>query len=817
MIHVVQPGETLYSIGKQYDLSTTQILSLNSLKPYDAIHPGQSLIVSKNSSNQQSASSGGEGQYYAVRRGDSLYSIAKRFNTTPQQLLLLNGLSASQSIYIGQQLKVKEDSRLSSNTQIPQVSSVTGNVQYYTVKTGDSLFAIAQRFGTKPEVIQQLNGMSASANIYPGQRLIVSGGTQSSVSQNTETPDYHTVGRGDSLYSIAQKYNTTPQHLLQLNNLNTQSRIFIGQKLKVKDSTPPPAPAPSFNPPSSAANSDVYTVQRGDSLYAIAQRYGTTPQNILALNDLAPNATIYIGQMLRVKAPNVSPPRANSNFQTYTVQRGDWLAKIADQFGTSPEEIVRVNKLSGGGLYIGQQLLIPSAKKKPVPSYQSGQASDIAKARSVFQLQEISGEDIFGSGLQGPVGKVFNNQPADLEKVQNRLIQLRLLNPNHGESPNVLMSRLGRSPIGQGSIPNTIRALEQFQTKYRVEYWTNDKFRAMLGTSAYSRGIVNPNDLTYKLLREYAEYTLIVPHPTMQGRFITAQFNNFVRSSFNEYYQGIGYKGTFMPDVPFKTFADLGLDENMALALKYVSSHEGNFDAINTYDKANFSWGFIQFAGKGGNTNGSLPAVIATMKHNHPQLFAEYFQKVGIDIDIQMRNGQIHDGNLKVYDLHAVTGKHQTEGIDAEIALKSDKQLYGAFIRAAHHPAFYSAQLERAVVGYVNPALGIKTDINTNRLRLSDVYLNRITSSPMGCGLMVDLTVNQWINKTRDIFRSAIEKVATRRGIASPGALQQIDDREVLQQIIADAGSDKRISKRASSILNSTLSARKPNFVPPLA
>ncbi|MEM1138164.1 MAG: LysM peptidoglycan-binding domain-containing protein, partial [Bacteroidota bacterium] len=559
------------------------------------------------------------------------------------------------------------------------------------------------------------------------------------------------------------------------------------------------------------------TVQRGDSLYAIAKRYGTTPQNILALNGLTANATIYIGQMLRVKAPSNTPPRTNGNFQTYTVKSGDWLAKIADQFGTSPDEIARLNNLGSGGLRVGQQLLIPSKRKIPVPSFQTGKAGDIEKARSIFQLQEISGVEIFGNGLQGPVGKVFNNHPADLEKVQNRLVQLRILNPNHGESPRNLMSRLGRSPIGQGSIPKTVKALESFQSKYRVDYWTkNPKHVKMLGTSSFTRGTVVPNDVTYKVLREYAEYTLVVPHPTLKGRLITSQFNNFVRSSFSEYYNGVGFQGNYMPDVPFEVFAQLGLDENMALALKYVSSHEGNFDAINTYDKANFSWGFIQFAGKGGNTNGSLGAVIATMKQKNPQLFAEFFQKVGIDIDIITRRGEIHDGTLKVFDIHAVTGKHETSGLDAEIALKSDKQLYGAFIRAAYHPSFYSAQLERAVIGYVKPALGIKTDINTRSIKLSNVPLNRIISSPMGSGLIVDLTVNQWINKTRDIFKSAIEKVATRRGINTPGVLQQIDEREVLQQIIANAVSDARIKKRASSILNSTLSPRKPNFVPPL-
>ena len=820
MIHVVQPGETLYSIGKKYNLSTTELLDINNMKAYDTLSIGQNLLVSKDAQSSGFSSGSSLGQYYVVQRGDSLYSIAKKFNTTPQQLLLLNGLSANQSIYIGQQLKVKSESRLSGNTSnqtVPKVSSLTGDVQYYTVKTGDSLYAIAKRFDTTPDAIQQQNGMSSASSIYPGQRLVISGGGQQSSTTQSGQDDYYTVQKGDTLYAIAQKYNTTPQYILQLNNLNTQSRLSIGQQLKIRETKQVTEPAPTFNP-TPEISSDVYTVQRGDSLYAIAQKYGTTPQAILDLNGLAANATIYIGQMLRVKAPSTEPPKTNSNFQNYTVQQGDWLAKIADRFGTTPEEIVRLNNISGGGLYVGQQLLIPSSKSTTsVPSYQSGKAGDIQKARSVFQLQEINGIDIFGTGLQAPVGKVYNNLPSDLEKVQNRLIQLGLLTPNHGEAPNVLKSRLGSSPIGQGSIPKTVAALVKFQSKYRVDYWTkNAKHVQMLGTGSFTSGVVAPNDVTYKVLREYTQYTLVVPHPTQQGRYTTSQFDNFVRSSYNEYYNGIGFRGNFMPDVPLSVFESLGLDENMALALKYVSIHEGNFDAINSYDKANFSWGFIQFAGKGGNTNGSLSAVIATMKNNQPQLFSEFFQKIGIDVDIITRNGEIHDGNLKVYDLHAVTGKYETEGLDAEVALKSDKQLYGAFIRAAYHPQFYTAQLERAVIGYVRPALSIKTNINAGSLRLSDVPLNRIISSPMGSGLMVDLTVNQWINKTRDIFKSAIEKVASRRGINTAGVLQQIDDREVIQQIIADAGSDTRIKTRATNILNSTLSPLKPNFVPPL-
>ncbi|MBX2843311.1 MAG: LysM peptidoglycan-binding domain-containing protein [Flammeovirgaceae bacterium] len=770
MTHTVQKGETLYAIGKKYNISTNKILELNGLKPYDSIQPGQSLIVSEGSGNtgRTTAPSSSSGQTHIVQRGESLYAIAQKYGATPQQIMALNGMQANQPIYVGQKLNVP-----SGGNQAPPPTPKPNSGE-----------------GLKPKI--------------------------------------YTVQRGDSLYSISKKFGTTPQEIIKLNNISASGAISVGQRLQVGNSSlsssqPSPTSTPSqqVGKPSS---DDIYIVQRGDSLYSIAQRNGTTPQEIIKMNNLAPNATIYLGQMLRVRPVKTQPPKTNNNLQTYTVKQGDWLDKIAGQYGTTAQEIMRLNSLPNNNLFIGQRLLIPSSQPIPpqsqqqvrvnVPTHLSGKAGQYQKAREIFQLQVVSGKEIIGSGITAPVGKVFSNNPEDLDKVQNRLIQLGILSPSHGESP----ARFGGRKIGEGSIPKTIQAISKFQSKYRVDYWTKkDKHVKMMGTNRFTPGMVAPNDITLKVLREYEDYTLVVPHPTNRGQLITSKFNNFVRSSYNEYYDGVGFKGNYMPDVPFQVFAKFGLDQSMAEGLKYVSAHEGNFDAINSYDKANFSWGFIQFAGKGGGTNGSLGAVIATMKQSQPQLFAEFFQKVGIDIDIVMKNGEVHDGNLKIFDLKATTGKNEVQGLDAEIALKADKQLYGAFIRAAYHQSMYEAQIERSVIGYVKPALSIKTDINTGRLQLKDVVLNSIIRSPMGCATMVDLTVNQWINKTRDVFQSAIEKVARSRNLHSPNELQNIDERMVLQQIVSDAGSDKRISSRVSSLLNSPLSPQKPSFVPPIA
>ncbi|MDW7695235.1 LysM peptidoglycan-binding domain-containing protein [Flammeovirgaceae bacterium SG7u.111] len=793
MIHKVQPGDTLYQISRKYNISTSRILELNKMNPYDTIYVGQELIVSEEKKQTSTASTQGGSsrpfRYYSVKPGDSLYSISKKFNTSPEKIVSNNNLTPSQPISIGQQLVV--------DAGTPSVASGS----------------VATRGGS----------------------------TAPPSGSSSGSAQYHTVQAGESLYAISKKYGTTPALIINLNQLPQNASIYVGQKLVVTEPRPQPQTVPTspHTQPTPVVTGAVYTVQRGDSLYAIAQRFHTTPQKILAQNGLAPNATIYIGQILKVGEPQTEPPKVTPEVRSYSVQAGDTLSKIANQFSTVPQEIMRINNLATPALYVGQKLILPTSQPVPqptttttsgptgspnvvtqapisFPSSLSGKAEAIKKARAIYQLQAYNGIQLFGNGIVGPVGRINSNNPADLEKVQQRLVQLKMLTQAHGEAPSQLQARIGNAPISYAHIPRTVKAIELFQQKKRVDYWTKkDKHVKMMGTNKFTRGLVAPDDITYKMLREYTDYKLSFPHPTSRGQMIVAEFNNFVRSSYNEYYNGVGYSGEAPISLSIDAYKSLGLDESMALALQYVSKHEGNCDAINTYDKANFSWGFIQFAGKGGGSNGSLGAVIATMKARQPQLFAEYFQKIGIDVDVIMRNNEIHDGNLKVFDLYKVTGKVETEGLDAEIALKNDKQLYGAFLRAGYNPAFQMAQLERAVIGYVRPALSVKTDINAGPIQLRNVPLASIIRSPMGNGMMVDLTVNQWINNMSKIFVAAIERVAGMQRMQSPQQLQMIDERLVVQSIRDNAGADERIKTRANSILNSSLSPVKPGGVPP--
>ena len=165
-------------------------------------------------------------------------------------------------------------------------------------------------------------------------------------------PDYNTVNdvyrvqKGDSLWSIAKKFNVGVDELKEINRLNN-NLITVGQELVI------PGVAPSNQ------TNTTYIVQKGDTLYKIANANNTTVDEIANLNDLDTN-DIYIGQMLVL--PNNNPDNlitGDDNLE-YVVQNGDTLYNIALRYNTTPEAIIDKNNLISSTLYIGQVLQIPS-------------------------------------------------------------------------------------------------------------------------------------------------------------------------------------------------------------------------------------------------------------------------------------------------------------------------------------------------------------------------------------------------------------------------------------------------------------------------
>lgn len=206
--YVVKKGDTLWTIAKNNNLTVQKLKDLNNLTSNN-LSIGDTLIIKEPTTNETT----GANNIYTVVKGDTLYSIAQKNNTTVNEIKKLNNLS-NNTLSIGQKLIIKESP-----------NNTTDKINYYTVKKGDTLYSIANNYNVKVDDIKKINN-KLNNNLSIGEILVIPSNT---TSENINTTSY-TVKYGDTLYSIAKKYNTSVSDIKNLNNLSTNI-LSIGQKL----------------------------------------------------------------------------------------------------------------------------------------------------------------------------------------------------------------------------------------------------------------------------------------------------------------------------------------------------------------------------------------------------------------------------------------------------------------------------------------------------------------------------------------------------------------------------------------------------------
>ena len=170
---------------------------------------------------------------------------------------------------------------------------------------------------------------------------------------NTETITY-TVQRGDTLWAIARRYGTTVGEIAEINNISNPNLIYPGQELRI------PTNSTTEGEETRGTGDIIYTVQRGDTLSKIAREYNVTVAHIVELNDITNPNLIYPGEKLRITESDVTnlSPIPKNNYSTYTVRRGDTLSGIARRFGISVNYLVTANNIQNPNLIFPGQILI---------------------------------------------------------------------------------------------------------------------------------------------------------------------------------------------------------------------------------------------------------------------------------------------------------------------------------------------------------------------------------------------------------------------------------------------------------------------------
>ena len=154
---------------------------------------------------------------YTVQWYDTLYSLARQFNTSVDAIVALNALPDANQIKVGQVLK------------IPGSGSSSGTGTEYIVQAGDTLYSIGRRYGTTAEAIRLANGLVNAWYLQIGQRLIIPAGGASTSSTGTS----HVVQSGDTLTSIAARYGKNVWDIVVANNLPDPGLIYVGQVLTI--------------------------------------------------------------------------------------------------------------------------------------------------------------------------------------------------------------------------------------------------------------------------------------------------------------------------------------------------------------------------------------------------------------------------------------------------------------------------------------------------------------------------------------------------------------------------------------------------------
>ncbi|WP_316805644.1 LysM peptidoglycan-binding domain-containing protein [Pedobacter nototheniae] len=343
---------------------------------------------------------------------DTYYSIGRRYNVSPKEIMAYN---ENKYLQVGVIIKVPTNIPFNSTGNNPAASNASGppqntaNITEHTVVAKDNLNMLAEKYGTTINELKALNNLQSS-NLRIGQVLKIpvkntgnapvtesnrpvatpvaeKSTTQAQPADNPAMIEYE-VRPKEFLGRIADKFGTTVEEIKKANNLSGNN-LRIGQKLKIPatkniDQSQVINTPAEENKPREA--SGTYTVKQGETIFSIAQQYGITAYQIRTLNNL-PDNTLATGQVLKLSSNvvvDVQPPKekaaevkekavekvketvsaSKEESFIHTVVQGETIFSIAKKYNLTAYQIRTANKLNDNSLGLGQKLVIP---KPPEP------------------------------------------------------------------------------------------------------------------------------------------------------------------------------------------------------------------------------------------------------------------------------------------------------------------------------------------------------------------------------------------------------------------------------------------------------------------
>lgn len=316
LTHTISRGESLSLIASRYGVSIRSIVELNNMKSARSVlRVGQKLEIpvdpnkyyASSTSNNKVTIDPDKDITHTVRRGESLYSISRRYGVNISDLRNFNNLSYNNDkIQVGQKLIIAKKTKSKDNEE-PQISDLKlPKIIKHTVKRGETLGKIADDYDVYVSTIKAENNLRTS-RIYPGQVLKITKGKNSNTAKNSKDDSStksktitHKVKKGETIGTIAALYGITEKQLKNWNpNSIAGNTIYYGTILKVQV---PEEFKGSANPDDDVKSSPkYYRVQKGDTLISIARKFGVSVNSIKQKNKHLNPRRLMPGQKIRIQ------------------------------------------------------------------------------------------------------------------------------------------------------------------------------------------------------------------------------------------------------------------------------------------------------------------------------------------------------------------------------------------------------------------------------------------------------------------------------------------------------------------------------------
>lgn len=379
--HQIKSGDSLLALANKYQIQVADIIALNKIENPRALQLGDDLILPLREGFTALPVEALADKYvrtrrrtYTVRKGDSLWSISRRFDVSEKQLRVWNKLGWSNTIQPGLLLAVSQRGKANAR-------AVKHKGKSYKVKSGDSLSTIAHKFNLSQQQLRNWNRLGKGNLIRVGQVLALSSGPSTRTLAKTKTHKSpasgttYKVAAGDSLWTIGRRFNLSSEQLRGWNQLGENDFIQPGQLLALSAHGLPVVPvSKGVAVDATKYAGKTYRVRAGDSIWSIAKRYDLHGTDLQIWNQLGESDVLQLGQVLALSAIESEPVavvKSKSDERParkliYKVLPGDSLWGIGQQFGVKSEMIRAWNDLSNQHqLHPGQTLtlLVPVSQQ----------------------------------------------------------------------------------------------------------------------------------------------------------------------------------------------------------------------------------------------------------------------------------------------------------------------------------------------------------------------------------------------------------------------------------------------------------------------